>query len=218
MPETITDETKTYHHYSDMVPADGSLSPLFHESEDRQSFSPNKEKMKLNNTVGAYVNLGGKDILLVIDKDDVPVGSPEWELIAKTAAHLESCYPKLSDQAKRALAQLRAVVFSKKPERAFAQVEKEDVFIYDADELRRRKDGSLNHPSWVASCIVHDANHIWQHDNKREWTGHAAESECWQLQVDNGAALGMSDIDINHVKSFIANPDKITERANEKTF
>jgi hypothetical protein len=216
MPDTIRSGNKTYFHHSEMVPKDGSPSPLRDQSEDRKSFSPDKENMKLANTAGAYFTVGAKDILLVIDKDTVPPGSEEWELIAKTVAHLETCYPRLSEQAWKALSQLRAVVFSKKPERSFAEV-RPDIFIYDADELRR-KDGSLNHPAWIASCIVHDANHIWQHDNGRKWTGQEAESECWQLQVDTGPALGLTAVDIDHLKGFIANPSKIDERANADPF
>ena len=216
MSPTIRAGRKTYHHHSLMVPKDGSPSPLREESDDRTVFSPDKKKMKLANTAGAFVNLGGKDILIVIDKDNVAPGSDEWELIAKTVGHLEDCYPSLSDQAKRALSQLRAIVFSKKPERSFAEV-RPDIFIYDADELRR-SDGSLNRPAWIASCVVHDANHIWQHDNGRKWTGHQAETECWQLQVDNAAALGLEDVDITHLKSFIADPSKIDQRANADTF
>jgi hypothetical protein len=216
MVGTITVNKQTYYHYSEMVPKDGTPSPLAGKSEKRKAFSSNKKAMKLGNTVGAYVGVGPNKLLIVVDKDTVAVGSPEWELIAKCAAHLEGCYPNLTPQAVKALANLRAVVFSKKPERSFADV-KPNIFMYDADELSRR-DGKLNHPPWVVSCIVHDANHIWQYRNKKPWTGDSAETECWRLQVENGAALGLSDIDIEWLNEFIADPGKLGGRAEAPTF
>jgi hypothetical protein len=217
MTAPIKVDGKNYQHHSKLVPTDGSPSPLAGESVDRQSFFPKKKKrMPLNNTAGAYVTLGGRNILLVIDKNNVAPGSGEWRLIAETAAHLEKCYPTLSPQAKTALANLRAVVFSAKPERSYADV-RPDLFFYDTDELKR-SDGSMNTAAWTASCIVHDANHIWQHDNGKEWTGERAETECWKLQVDNKAGLGLSDGEVAHLNSFIADPKKILGRANSATF
>ncbi|MDP8994959.1 MAG: hypothetical protein M3N07_08295 [Pseudomonadota bacterium] len=215
MTQSIVVGRKRYHHYSQLVPANGSPSPLAAISEKRQSFFPKKRKMPLRNTVGAYVTLGGSDLLLVIDKDTVAPGSGEWKLIAATAAQLEACYPSLSDQAKKALRFLRAIVFSAKPLRSYAEV-RDDIFFYDTDEFRRR-DGSFVSPSWAASCVVHDANHIWQHDNRKPWHGVDGEVPCWQLQIDNGAALGLTAIDVDHLRSFIADPEKIIARARSKT-
>lgn len=216
MADTILVDGKTYHHHSAMNPAGGAASPLQFESVDRQRFFKKKKKLPLNNTAGAFFRAGGRNILIVIDKNTVPFGSGEWGLIAETAAFLEDRYAQLSDQGKLALSFLKAIIFSKRMARSYADVAP-DLFFYDADELRR-SDGSLNTPSWTASCIVHDANHIWQHDSGRDWTGGAAESECWRLQVENGAALGLSDIDIAHLNRFIADPSLIADRAGSGTF
>ncbi len=217
MAKAIVVDGKSYRHHSEMVPADGSPSPLAGEAVDRQSFFPKKKKkMRLDKTAGAYVPLGGRNLLLVIDRNSVAVPSGEWTLIAETAKRLEACFPTLSAQGKAALARLRAVVFSSKPLRSYADV-KPDIFFYDTDEFRR-KDGSLVGASWTASCVVHDANHVWQHDNGKEWHGEAAEVVCWQLQIDNAAPLGLDPGEIAHLKGFIADPKKIVERANSKTF
>ena len=217
MTQPIVVDKKTYHHHSQLVPADGSASPLRDQSEDRQAFFPkHKKKMRLKNTAGAYVTLGGRNVLLVIGKDNVAPGSGEWKLIAGTAAKLEQCYPSLSAQAKAALGKLKAVVFSAKPLRSYADIPRSDVFFYDTDEFRR-KDGSLVSPSWTASCVVHDANHIWQHDNGKPWFDVDGEVPCWKLQVENRDALGLTQIDVDHLNSFLADPAKIVERARSKT-
>ena len=216
MTQPIVVDKKTYHHHSKLVPADGSASPLRDQKEDRQAFFPkHKKKMRLDNTAGAYVTLGGRNVLLVIDKDNVAPGSGEWKLIAETAAKLEQCYPSLSAQAKAALGKLKAVVFSAKPLRSYADV-RPDIFFYDTDEFRR-KDGSLVGASWTASCVVHDANHIWQHDNDKPWHGVDGEVPCWKLQIENRDALGLTQVDVDHLNSFLADPAKIVERATSKT-
>ena len=216
MSSLIKVDGKTYHHHSEMVPAGGAPSPLRDQSENRQAFFKKKKKMPLDNTAGAYVRLGGHDVLLVIDKRTVAYGSPEWRLIADTAARLEQCYAALSPQAKAALARLRAIVFSSKPLRSYADV-KPDIFFYDTDEFRR-SDGSYVAPSWTASCVVHDANHICQHDNRKAWHGVDAELGCWRLQVENRDPLGLTQVDVDHLKSFIANPASILDRAGSGTF
>jgi len=216
MPATIKVDGKRYYHHTLIVPADGSPSPLIADKQDRQSFFKDKKAMRLDNTAGAYLELGGHRILFVIDKNCVLPGSGEWALIAETAARLAAAWPTLSAQAKKALDKLRAIVFSAKPLRSYADV-RPDLFFYDTDEFRRG-DGSLVSASWTASCVVHDANHIWQHDKGKTWHGPAAESVCWQLQIDNAVPLGLTPIDVNHLKSFLADPAKIIERANSKTF
>jgi hypothetical protein len=205
-----------YLHHSQLVPMDGTHSPLREEAEDRQAFFRPKRKMRLNNTAGVYVPLGAHNLLLVIDKNSVAYGSPEWKMIAATAAHLEACHATLSAAAQKSLAVLRAVIFSGKPARSYADV-KPDLFFYDADELKRR-DGSLVGPAWAASCIVHDANHVWQHDNGEEWHGVDAEVACWKLQVENAGALGLSEGEVVHLKKFIADPGKILDRATSPTY
>ena len=215
MPGPIQVDGKTYHHHSLIAPADRSPSPLASQSEDRQSFFKKKKKMRLDNTAGAYLPLDGHNVLFVIDKNSVAPGSGEWKLIAETAARLAQCYPALSAQAKAAMGKLRAIVFSARPLRSYADV-RPDIFFYDTDEFRR-KDGSLVSPSWTASCVVHDANHIWQHDNDKPWHGVDAEVVCWKLQIDNKDPLGLTQIDVDQIKSFIADPAKIIARATSKT-
>lgn len=216
MTSPIKVDGKTYRHHAAIVPADGSPSPLIGDKEDRQAFFKKKKEMRLDNTAGAYLTVGGHNILLVIDKNSVAPGSGEWGLIAETAARLETAHPALSAEGKTALATLRAIVFSAKPLRSYADV-RPDLFFYDTDEFRR-KDGSLVSAAWTASCVVHDAHHIWQHDNDKEWHGVDAEVECWKLQIANGDALGLAEIDVKHLQSFIDDPKKIIERATSKTF
>lgn len=217
MPPPIIVKKRTYRHWSEMMPAGGLASPLAMDSENRQSFFPGKKRdMPLRNTAGAYVTPGGHNLLLVIDLDTVQPGSDEWRLIAETAAKLEDCWPRLSAQGKAALKALRAVVFSAKPLRSYAEV-RDDIFFYDTDEFRRQKDGTYVSPSWTASCVVHDANHVWQHQNRKVWHGVEGEVPCWRLQIENRDALGLTDIDVGHLQSFIDDPEKIVARAKSKT-
>ena len=216
MPEPIFVDDNVYHHHSRIDPSDGSVSPLRDQSENRQSYFKRKRKLPLDKTAGAYVSLGGRNLLLVIDKRTVRFGSPEWKMIAATAKRLEQAFPTLDAQAKAALATLRAVIFSAKPLRSFADVEP-NLFFYDTDEFRR-SDGSLVDPSWTASCVVHDANHVWQKDNNRRWHGVEAEVACWHLQVDNAGPLGLSPGEVTHIKGFIADPESIIGRAGSDPF
>jgi hypothetical protein len=216
MPPMIQDDKgRHYHHHSQIAPAGSFPSPLSTDSEDRQYFFPTrKRKLRLNNTAGAYVPLDGRNLLLVIDKNTVPHPSGEWDLIGATAAQLERAFPALSDQAKAALARLRAVIFSSKPFRSYAEV-RDDLFFYDTDEFRRR-DNSLVTPAWTASCIVHDANHIFQHDTGADWHGVGSETICWQLQVDNSAALGLHAVEVQHLNALIADPQSVIDRLTSR--
>ena len=216
MTQPINVDGRRYFHHSQMVPADGSVSPLRDQSEDRQSFFKKKKKLPLDRTSGAFARLGNHDVLLVIDRRSVEFGSPEWKLIADTAERLEQCHAALSAQGKAALQTLRAVIFSSKPSRSFADVDP-GTFIYDVDEFRR-VDRSLVAPAWTASCVVHDANHIWQRRNGRAWAGVDAEVACWELQVMNAGPLGLTDIDVTHLNGFLADPEKIVGRANSNPF
>jgi hypothetical protein len=199
-----------------MMPADGSPSPLRDQSDDRQAFFKKKKKLPLDRTSGAFARVGGRDVLLVIDRRTVDFGTGEWRLIADTAERLEQCHDTLSPQGKAALQTLRAVIFSKKPLRSFADVDP-GTFIYDVDEFHR-VDGSLVAPAWTASCVVHDANHIWQRRNGRGWFGVDAEVACWELQVVNAGPLGLTDIDVRHLNGFLADPERIVGRANSNPF
>ena len=216
MLQPITVDGRRYFHHSQMVPADGSPSPLRDQSDDRQSFFKKKKKLPLDRTSGAFARVGGRDVLLVIDRRTVDFGTGEWRLIADTAERLEKCHSALSPQGKAALQTLRAVIFSKKPLRSFADVDP-GTFIYDVDEFHR-VDGSLVAPAWTASCVVHDANHIWQRRNGRGWFGVDAEVACWELQVVNAGPLGLTDIDVRHLNGFLADPERIVGRANSNPF
>lgn len=221
MPQIILDDQgRRYHHHSQIAPAGSFPSPLSIDSEDRQFFFPTRiKKLRLNNTAGAYIPLNGHNLLLVIDRNTVPHPSGEWDLIAATAAQLERAFPALSERARTALARLRAVIFSSKPFRSFADL-RPDLFFYDTDEFRRFLDKSLVTPAWTASCIVHDANHILQHDEGGDDASHGvvAETACWQLQVDNQAALGLHQVEVDHLNRFIADPQKIIDRMNSDPF
>ena len=211
------DEGRRYHHHSAIAPPGSFPSPLWINSEDRQYFFPKKrKKLRLDNTAGAYIPLNGHNILLVVDKSTVPYPSGEWDLIGKTAAQLEGAWPLLSGQAQGALARLKAVIFSSRPFRSYAEV-RDDLYFYDTDEFRR-SDNSLVSAAWTASCVVHDANHIWQHDAEEAWHGVESEMACWQLQVDNRGALGLDQTEVDHLAKLIANPQSVIDRMTSNPY
>ena len=213
MPETITAGGKTYHHYS-LLTVDAD-SPLRDQGEDRQAFF-DRRKLPLDRTAGAFVELGGRPVLLVIDERTIGYRSEEWMMIAKIAAHLDHCYSRLTQQARDALSLLVAIVFSGIPDRSFAEVEPQ-LFIYNVKEFRRR-DRTFVDPAWCASCVVHDANHIWQHRARSPWHGVNAEVACWELQIDNKVPLALSDTDADWIRTFLADPEKIVGRAESDPF
>ena len=212
MTDLIRDqEGRHYHYHEAIAPAGSYPSPLWMDTEDRQYFFPEKKKkLRLDNTAGAYVPLNGHNVLLVIDKSTVPYPSGEWDLIGKTAAQLEQAWPRLSAQAQAALARLKAVIFSSKPFRSYAEV-RDELYFYDTDEFRR-SDDSLVSAAWTASCVVHDANHIWQKIEDQTWHGVESEVVCWQLQVDNRDALGLDQTEVTHLKKLIADPQSVIDR------
>ena len=196
-----------YYPHSEMIPAPGAgPSPLATASEDRQSYSPRLTAIDLRSTAGVYVTVGGgHDIRFVIDRNSIGYLSPQWRLIAETADRLAACFPTLSAQGRRALNALKAVVFSKSPLRGFADVDP-DIFFYDTDEFVTQDGVTLISPAYAASNIVHDANHIWMHDNGVLWHGVDAEKTCWLLQVENKDALGLEPHEVAFLDGLIANP------------
>lgn len=212
MDDTIAFKDRFYHHYAYLLPEsdDAAAHPcavaLRDGAEDRQSYFKKKRKMKLNNTVGAFVPVGEHHIVrFVVDKRSVAYGSPQWRLIAAAAKCLDECHAKLSEQGKAALEALKAVVFCKPVKRSYADVGP-DIFFYDIDEFLTSDGTTLVTPAWVASNIVHDAYHVWLHDHDRHWHGEDAEVICWKLQVENRDAFGLSEIEVRHLEALIANP------------
>lgn len=180
--------------------------------QSRQSFVSSKQ-LRLDRTSGAYVRVGERDLLLAIDRRTVEPGSEEWRFIGRVTERLAACWDGLSAQARAALESLAGVVFSTSPQRAFADV-KPNTFVYDVDEFRR-PDGSFVSPSYAASNIVHDANHIWMFDNHQTHTGEAAEVVCWQLQVDNAGPLGLEPYEVDFLQNLIGNPTLVAARIEQ---
>jgi hypothetical protein len=178
--------------------------------EDRGKFKPpaNEAVVDLKATYGAFVNLGGRNVLIVIDKAAVLPGSKDWGVIHEVAKTLAAAYPALDAQAKAALAVLNAVIFMKSPQRSFASVDG-GWFFYDTDEFPNAT------PAFAASNIVHDANHVWLHHNHKPHVGNAAEIACWQLQVDNKAALGLQAYEVAYLQGLIGNPETSKKRMEE---
>jgi len=216
MTQKISVDNRTYCFYTDLMPAPGGAPWAFPgTAEDRGFLSPKQDKIPLRRTYGAYVTLGGRNILFVID-DAVAPGSPMWTFIHKVAARLVASYDALDAGAKQALARLRAVVFVASPDRSFAQVEK-GIFFYDTDEIVRA-DGSWISDSYAASNIVHDANHVLLSETGIQHWGLEAEKTCWNLQVANKAALGLDAHEVAHLNKLIADPDITAGRVLQRPF
>ena len=209
MTDPIVVGDRTYVHFSRMTPFTGKV-------EDRGFLSPKKKRIRLKDTRGAYVPVDGHNILFVIDGETVSPGSDDWNFIQQVAQKLAESYDRLNPRAKEALKQLVAVVFAKSPKRSFASVKK-SCFFYDIDEFLR-SDGSRVRAQWVASNIVHDANHVRLFKIGRKHAGFAAEVECWQLQVENRDALGLDQVEVDHLGGFIRNPETAGQRMEEDAF
>jgi hypothetical protein len=181
--------------------------------EDRGRFRPPEAQLDLKATYGAYMVLGGRNILIVIDRAATLPGSKEWGLIHAAAKVLTGGYDALNAQAKDALANLNAVIFAKSPKRSFASVAG-GWFFYDTDEFLNSAGGLIS-PAYVASNMVHDANHVRQFHARIAHTGDAAEVDGWQLQVDNKDALGLQKFEVDFIKTFIADPAKARQRMEE---
>jgi len=178
--------------------------------EDRSKFKPpaNEANVDLKATYGAFMNLGGRNVLIVIDKAAVQPGTKDWDFIHKIAATLTAAYPSLDAQAKAALGVLNAVIYTKSPLRSFASVAG-GWFFYDVDEFPNAT------AAFAASNIVHDANHVWQDRNHRPHTGPEAEAACWQLQVVNKDALGLQPYEVTYLQGLIADPGLSKKRMEE---
>lgn len=215
MPGPISVNKRTYLPYGAMVPPAGGAGfagPL----EDRGFMSPKKSAIRLKQTHGVYLTLGGRNILFAIDAAAAPPGSKAWEFIHKVLAQLEAAYPKLDAGAQTALGKLEAVVFAASPSRSFAQVDK-STFFSDTDEFQRA-DGSWITPAYSASCIVHDANHVLLHKKGIQHWGQAAEEACWKVQVANRLALGLDATETAFLQDLIDHPEKAKARMEAPAF
>lgn len=193
----------TYRPLAEMIAAPGDLPWV---AEDRSSMSFKPDTILLKSTFGAYFEVGGRNILIVVDEPAAAPGSDVWTFIHDIAARLVAAYPALDRQARDALARLEAVIFAKSPERSFADVRK-GRFFYDTDEFLVQGGSRKISTSYAASNIVHDANHVWLECNGQPSTGLPAEVVCWQLQVDNQVALGLAPHEVAHLQGFIDNPE-----------
>jgi hypothetical protein len=208
MGDFVTVKGRRYYPHTDLL-EDLNGTGLEGDSEDRQKFV-SERTLALDRTCGVTVPVLGGTLLFVIDRRTVAPGSDEWRFIGEIAKLLADRCFLLSEQGQAALGGLLAVVFSTSPARAYADV-RADCFVYDVDEFRR-SDGSLISPSYAASNIVHDANHVWMYEHGQTYAGTPAEIVCWQLQVDNAAALGLSRWDADYIRSLIGTPQLVAAR------
>jgi hypothetical protein len=215
IPGAILVDGKTYCPFALMIaPPDGGAQWTFPGGvEDRSRFGPPEAHIDLKTTYGAYLSVGGRNVLIIVDKAATGPGSKRWLLIHAAAKVLESAYPALNAQARDALSNLNAVIFASSPKRSFASVAG-GWFFYDVDEFVSQGE-ILVSPAYVASNMVHDANHVRQYHAHQPHTGDKAEIDGWRLQVDNGPALGLQPYEIDYLKDFIAHPEKATQRMNE---
>jgi hypothetical protein len=217
---TITVDGRYYCPFTALVGPAGAAAPgqaawtFAGKVADRSQFRPPEAKVDLKAAYGAYMSLGGRNVLIVIDQKAVEPGSDYWNFIHAAAKTLVEAYPALDAQAKAALANLNAVIFTQKPERSFASVAG-GWFFYDTDELHR-SDNQLITPPYAASNIVHDANHIRQYHLGQQYWGDAAEIDGWQLQVNNRAALGLVAGEVTHLQGFIDHPETARQRMNQR--
>ena len=211
MGQPITVKKARYYPYTDLFPGSDDAG-LKADLQKRQSYVSSK-LLRLDWTSGVYATILGRTVLFIIDRRTVQPGTPEWRFIGEIIGHLVKCSPGLSSQGRTALASLTAVVFSTSPERAYADV-KPNCFVYDVDEFRR-EDGSFISPAYAASNIVHDANHIWMYDKGQDYSGNAAEIICWQLQIDNEAAIGLAAHEVQFLKGLVAKPETVAKRIEQ---
>jgi hypothetical protein len=219
IPGTIVVDRLSYCPFEAMVAPAGAGGPgqpawsFAGPVEDRGRFRPPEAQLDLKATYGAYMVLGGRNVLIVVDRAATLPGSGEWGLIHAAAKTLTDGYDALSAQAKDALGNLNAVIFAKSPKRSFASVAG-GWFFYDTDEFLNSAGGLIS-PAYVASNMVHDANHVRQFHARIPHTGDAAEIDGWQLQVDNKDALGLQKFEVDFIKTFIADPSKARQRMEE---
>lgn len=193
----------------------GNGDPFQYDSEDRNFLSPSSS-INLSKTSGFYMNIGGHRILVVIDRTTVPYGSSEWVLATQAISQLVSSYNSLTGQGQNALAHLDTIVFTASPIRSFADVGPNRYF-YDTSEFYNTA-GTLISPNFAASAIVHDANHILQYDSHLAYQGISAEVAGYQLQVDNGSALGLQPYEVNYLNGLISDPHSQDARLNQPPY
>jgi hypothetical protein len=208
MNRPIQLRNRTYHHYTTMVPSAGQGA--FPGSIENRSFMSPKRRIKLKESRGAYLDIGGRNILLVIANDAAAPGSIDWKFIHDVAKRLAEAFPNLDARARQALSVLHAVVYARSPKRSFANV-RNGSFFYDTDEFVIDANNRVS-AAYAASNIVHDANHVLLDRERRPFAGDSAEVACWQLQVANKAALGLAPHEVTHIQGFINNPASARKR------
>ena len=57
--------------------------------------------------------------------------------------------------------------------------------------------------TWYASCIVHDANHVWLYRKGQPHSGKEPEARCMEKQIAFLEAIGGPKHEIEHLKNLI---------------
>lgn len=211
----IVENGRTYYPHDCFVDPD-RYPELLTRRFDRRTYS-SFNALRLASTCGAWVDVLGRRLKLVVDPDEVAPGSPEWGLIGRAATLLSQVAGRLCARSQQGLGVLRGVVFVSRPSRSYADVDS-DCFVYDTDEFWTHRPDTqervLVSAAWVASNIVHDSCHVWLQNNGLPYTGEAVEKELWQLQIDNAGPLGLHSVEVDHLRWLIANPQSVLHRMN----
>lgn len=71
-----------------------------------------------------------------------------------------------------------------------------DVYVSTVQIARPTFDSTL---TWLASVLVHEAEHIAQRKAKKKWTGREAERECNRIQLETLRLLGAPENEIAYL-------------------
>lgn len=153
--------------------------------------------------------VNGHDIKVVIDNNTMPLGSSERSTAMLGLDHLLASFDKLDAAGQDRLSHLDNMVFTNVPDSASVtgrsfSTETNGSFFYDTSEFAGASQ------FYIASNILHDANHIAIYDSTGDLNqsrGRDAEVSGWQLQVDNAAALGLQQYEVDYLNSLINDPN-----------
>jgi hypothetical protein len=188
-----------------------------HVDMSRLSPSPS---IDLSDCAVVVMTIGGHDIKVVFDNKTMPVGSAERNAATLGFNELAANFGKLDAAAQERISHLDHVVFTNVPDsstvtgRSFS-TEANGSFFYDSSEL-----GAATQ-AFIASNILHDANHIAIFDRTGDLNqsrGRAAEVEGWQLQVNNAAALGLQQYEVDYLNALIADPNSGGGRVDQPAY
>lgn len=71
-----------------------------------------------------------------------------------------------------------------------------DVYESVVQIARKTFDSS---ETWLASVLVHESFHIYQHKSKKKWTGTEAEQECNKIQLETLRLIGAPQEEITYL-------------------